>query len=580
VEIESVDEFLEHLHPEHRDRVTSAVRAAVDTADGTSVECRARPDLEPEWIALEVEPIEGADGTISRIIGLTRDISDRKDRQRTLGETNAVLSTLFETLPVGVLVEDDTRTVRAANDRLFELFGFSDPPENVIGMDCRALAEQIGDTFADPDDFVERIDDLVTSGESADDELSLSDGRTFERSHRLIDLPEREGHLWMYRDVTDRTEREADLRALNETTQDLMTAETRGEICERGVEAAATILGLDANAIHLYNEERDALVPIAATDVTTDIVGEVPTFTGGNSIAWRVYQQGEALALNDAHDDPDVYDPDTPVRSELHLPLGNHGILLAGSEEPDAFDQRDLVFGQILADAITTALDQRAQTERLRERERDLKRQNERLEEFTSVVSHDLRNPLNVAIGRLDVVREECESEHLDVVARAHNRMEALIDDLLTLARQGEAVSETELVDLATLADGCWENVATADATLVTDIDRRIRADRSRLQQLLENLMLNAIDHGGEDVTVTVGALADGFSVEDDGPGIPADDRAQVFEMGYSTAEDGTGFGLSIVEEVADAHGWDVHVTDGATGGARFEITGVSFVDS
>lgn len=158
--------------------------------------------------------------------------------------------------------------------------------------------------------------------------------------------------------------------------------------------------------------------------------------------------------------------------------------------------------------------------------------------------------------------------------------MEALIDDLLTLARQGEAVSETELVDLATLADGCWENVATADATLVTDIDRRIHADRSRLRQLLENLMRNAIDHGGDDVTVTVGALADGFSVEDDGPGIPADERAQVFEMGYSTAEDGTGFGLSIVEEVADAHGWDVRVTDGAAGGARFEITGVSFVDS
>lgn len=323
----------------------------------------------------------------------------RRDRERELEETNAVLSALFETLPAGVLVEDDTRTVRAANDRLFELFGFSDPPEDVIGMDCRALAEQIGDTFADPDDFVERIDELVTRGESADDELSLSDGRTFERSHRLIDLPEREGHLWMYRDVTDRTEREANLRALNETTRDLMTAETRGEICDRGVEAAATILGLDANAIHLYDDERDALVPIAATDVTTDIVGEVPTFTEGDAIAWRVYQQGEALALDDAREDPDVYDPATPVRSELHLPLGDHGILLAGSEQPDAFDQQDLVFGQILADAITTALDQREQTERLRERERDLKRQNERLEEFTSVVSHDLRNPLNVAIG-------------------------------------------------------------------------------------------------------------------------------------------------------------------------------------
>ncbi|WP_239640455.1 sensor histidine kinase [Halogeometricum pallidum] len=91
----------------------------------------------------------------------------------------------------------------------------------------------------------------------------------------------------------------------------------------------------------------------------------------------------------------------------------------------------------------------------------------------------------------------------------------------------------------------------------------------------MENLFDNAVRHGGERVTVTVDRLSDGFSVEDDGPGIPAEERDDVFEYGYSTADDGTGFGLNIVAEIADAHDWDVAVSEG-DGGARFEVTGVS----
>ena len=78
-----------------------------------------------------------------------------------------------------------------------------------------------------------------------------------------------------------------------------------------------------------------------------------------------------------------------------------------------------------------------------------------------------------------------------------------------------------------------------------------------------------------------IGELDDkeGFYVEDDGPGIAADDRKQVFEAGYSSTREGTGFGLSIVKEIVEAHGWEIRVTEGTNGGARFEITGVEFGD-
>ncbi|MDT3437692.1 HAMP domain-containing histidine kinase [Haloarcula sp. 1CSR25-25] len=151
--------------------------------------------------------------------------------------------------------------------------------------------------------------------------------------------------------------------------------------------------------------------------------------------------------------------------------------------------------------------------------------------------------------------------------------------DLLALAREGNRVDDIETVDLGTLTENCWNNVATGEATFSVDIDRTIRSDQSRLQQLLENLYRNAIEHGGDDVAVSVGALPDGFYIEDDGPGIPVDELEDVFDAGYSTTEDGTGFGLSIVQQIADAHGWDIRVTDGSDGGARFEVTGIKVAE-
>ncbi|PSP80834.1 hypothetical protein BRC81_01750 [Halobacteriales archaeon QS_1_68_20] len=211
------------------------------------------------------------------------------------------------------------------------------------------------------------------------------------------------------------------------------------------------------------------------------------------------------------------------------------------------------------------------------ERERELQRQNERLEEFASAVSHDLRSPLSVARGRLQLVKETGDEDSLEAIAEAHERMDALIDDLLTLARQGQVVGETMAVDLERIAHDAWGTADTYGADLAVDDPGTVEADPDRLVQLLTNLFRNAAEHAGEQPQVEVGAPADddGFYVADDGPGIPADQREQVFERGYTTDHDGTGFGLAIVEEIAHAHGWEVRVVEGDAGGARFEITGV-----
>ncbi len=204
----------------------------------------------------------------------------------------------------------------------------------------------------------------------------------------------------------------------------------------------------------------------------------------------------------------------------------------------------------------------------------ELERQNERLEQFANMVSHDLRNPLTVAAGRLDLIREEHDTDNVRTAITAIDRMEALIEDLLTLARQGQPIDEQQSIVLAEIVDQCWNVVDTKEAVLTVDTDTTVTADADRLQQLLENLFRNAIDHGGEQVAIHVGDLDNrtGFYVSDDGPGIRPAERDQVFDSGFTTEESGTGFGLAIVKEIVNAHGWDITVTESNEGGARFEI--------
>jgi PAS domain S-box-containing protein len=223
-----------------------------------------------------------------------------------------------------------------------------------------------------------------------------------------------------------------------------------------------------------------------------------------------------------------------------------------------------------------------------RARERELERQNERLDSFAGIVSHDLRNPLNVAKSYLQVAREDVDSDELEMVGSALDRMEILVRDLLTLARNGVTVDDPDVVSLRGVATAAWRSVDTGPLGFELEDDRLLLASESRLQQLFENLFRNAVEHTdpetrpdaeSDPVTVRVAPTDDGFYVADDGPGIPADDRDIVFDAGVTTHDDGTGFGLAIVESIAEAHGWTVTIAASADGGARFEFSGVEFRD-
>ena len=383
------------------------------------------------------------------------------DRPSDSGEDGLVgteigLPSFLRDLPIGVLLEDTDREIVAVNPTLCDVLDAPVEPSDLIGRDCTRTAEELKDRFADPDQFVARIEAILERREPVYDErLRLADGRTLERTYvpcTVSELPDGRGNLWLYRDVTDRDGRE---QSLEDST--------------------------------------------------------------------------------------------------------------------------------------------------------------EQVESFTAVVSHDLRNPLNVASANLESVAEEYDSDRLDAAAAALDRMESLIDDLLVLTREGNAIGDREPLNLDEVIRTAWTYVETEDAVLEidSDVDRTISADRSRLTQVFENLFRNAvehgstsspsqaqenavehgsttpasqtqedaIEHGGRDVRITVGTVPDGIYVADDGPGIPAERRDRIFESGYSTAEQGSGLGLRITETIVEAHGWEIEVGDAHCGGTRFEITGIRFLD-
>ncbi|WP_227133626.1 ATP-binding protein [Halorubellus salinus] len=225
-------------------------------------------------------------------------------------------------------------------------------------------------------------------------------------------------------------------------------------------------------------------------------------------------------------------------------------------------------------------LRQRRQTERLRDlnaelrdANAELREQNERLEEFASILSHDLRNPLAVAGGYVELATETGNLDHLDDVRTCHARIETLIEQVLALARTERDPDAVTELDVAGVATDALSTVDIGDGEVVVDVDCTVDAERSALRQVFENCYRNAAEHAGPDPTIRVTCLGDddGFAIEDDGPGIPEDEREAVFDRGYSN-EDGTGLGLAIVAEVAETYDWTVDVVDAADGGARFEF--------
>ncbi len=371
------------------------------------------------------------------------------------------------------------------------------------------------------------------------------------------------------------TEHTSRITELHDIATEIVDAETQEIVYQRAADGAAELFAADVARVAVPEGERLVLAA-SSSDKSIDDWGPVSTVFRSADRSFRsntVNRVEDPVAVQTAttstiEDGASKSEANLPSRTLLSIPLAEYGVIQLFASEPRAFSEQDEEVAELFATYVISALQQLSAKAIIRQ-ERD------HLEEFTSVLSHDLRNPLNVAQGHLELAETMGEDEHLRAVESALERMEQLIEELLTLAREGDTISEIEPVALGTIATQAWDNVMTDPGLLKIDSSVQLKADRSRLIQVFENLYRNAIECAGENVTIRVGTFENGFYIEDSGPGIPEDRRSDIFEIGYTTCEDGTGFGLAIAKRIIEAHGWEIDVTTGTDGGARFEISGL-----
>ncbi len=539
-------------------------RRVMETGEHETHETVRYIDGERHVFLGETFPFHDGEAVVG-VMGISRDITDREERERRLERQQFLFERTQQIAALGVWEYDPQEESLDWSDGVREIHGVDEEYEPTLSAAVEFYHPEDRDTVR------EAVDRAIENGEGYDLRLRIVRADGEQRHVRAVGEPVVENGETrllhgVFRDVTDQVERERELTELHDVGLALQRSNTVEEVAQRTVDAAAEVLDLDQSVVS--REDEGVLRTVATSeDLSVDATRAIPVDEG---IAGQSYRTDEALLVDDAREHPAV-DDNTQYRSTISVPLNGHGNFQAVAREPGAFDEDDLELAELLADRARSALDRV-------ERERELRRENDRLEEFASVVSHDLRNPLEIALGRTALLQEDLDNEHVRETAEALDRITAIVEDTLTLARQGRTVGETERVSLTALVGRCWDTVDTAEATLRVENEMVVRADGDRLRNVFENLFRNAVVHGGENVTVRVGELDGGFYVEDDGPGIPESKRESVFEPGHTSATNGTGFGLTIVNRIAGAHGWDVHVIDGHEGGARFEFTGVDLV--
>lgn len=513
-------------------------------------------------------PLLDGDGDPRRLLTISSDLSEHS---QLLFEREEILDRMTDAF---LAVDEDWRFT-FVNQRAVELL--DRPEESLLGTELWEAFPEAVDSI-----FEEQYRHAMAEQEVVEFESHFGPlGRTFE----INAYPSDSGLSIFARDVTDERATEAELEQSVQALHRLYKVASQPDIefeekLDRILALGNDRLDIPYGFLTRITESRQLIV---ASSGDHELLQPGEACALEESYCRKTIDTNGILAVHNAIEDGwaddtayDVFELGSYIGGKVVVDGELYGTLCFASTTPrDAsFTDSEQAFVELASRWVSYELEQRQYQDRL-------ERQNDRLEKFASTVSHDLRNPLNVARGHLENAAESHpDDESIDEATVSLDRAFSIIDDVLAFARLGEDVVDDEPAALAAIARHAWDCVDNQVATLtVEDGLWEVDCDPARVQSLFENLFRNATDHGPNDVTVAVGPLENGFYVEDDGPGFGAVDRDRLFEFGYTTAAEGTGFGLAIAAEVAHAHGWSIDAVDGSDG-ARFEITGIDDVRS
>jgi PAS domain S-box-containing protein len=669
--------------PEAVGTVTQAeFEHALDTQEERAFE-RYNEQLD-RWFAVRVYPDEN---------GLTvifEDVTDEKRRERQLRERQGSIDAILSNIPGTMFTLDSEGVFTRSQGQTLRAIGLE--PEEAVG-------ESVFELYAEYPTVCETCERAL-DGEQISTTVEVEETVFETVLQPVVDDGTVEQVVGFAYDVTGRKRREQRLKRLHETTRDLVAADSPAAVARVACEASEQILNLPLNGVHLYDPEAGGLAPTAVSAASRSQLSEVPVIDTG--AAWEAYQNGEVQVYDDVRE-TDVYNPETPIRSEMHLPLSDHGVMLVSATTVDAFDDSDVALAKVLASNVTTVLNQLDRERELQETtntleaiigaspdavvmvdenyevtlwneaaeemfgwseaevvgerapfvpdekqeefeqyiediedgnvkrgvetvrkrkddtrldvslssakvtangelvgymgtfedisqrlnyERRLERQRDNLELLTQMMSHDIRNDLQVISAYAELLAERAEGEDREYVETILSNTETAVDLTQSARDLAEAMRRTDAGREPTPLRGTLEaqieetraSYARASVTVDGHVPGVSVLANDMLSSVFRNLLKNAVEHSDKpvpDVTVTIDVDDDAVVVRiaDNGPGVPDSQKREIFGRGEKGLEsEGTGIGLYLVDTLVSDYGGDVWVEDNDPEGAVFVL--------
>ena len=518
---------------------------------------------EVKWVHINASAIFDKDKNPIAAQGIVRDITQAKESEKRLIESEKRLSTLILNLDSAILLEDEHRKIAVTNKQFCELFKIPVAPELMTGQDCTNAAEQSKTLFSDPEGFVNKINEILSQKVMVlGDELKMKDGKILERDYiPIFTKNEYKGHLWSYKDVTLSKNYARSLEAQKQKYSSIIANMNLGLI---EVDTEDKILMVNQRFLEMSGYSDTELIGKIASNIFTNekgsliIQNEHAKREKGNSNSYELEirnKQGELKywLISGA--------PNYNLNGEF---VGTIGIHL------DITDIKNL----------------EQQKEKLLLK---LEKSNNELEEYAHIVSHDLKSPLHSIDALLSWIKEdnmgkfdETTLQNIEHIEMTLEKMEQLIFEILNYSSVTADNSEMTEVDTDNLLHELAQilHIPEHIELKIPSNLPIVKADKTKIQQVFQNLISNAVKFSNKSKGLIEIAFQDDseyyqFSIRDNGIGIEKKYHEKIFKI-FNTlnkSKNSTGIGLSIVEKIIRLHGGEIWLESELNIGSTFFFT-------
>ncbi|WP_435125762.1 bacterio-opsin activator domain-containing protein [Halobaculum sp. D14] len=463
--------------------VKRIVETAIDGEFGNAVVMRS-PGSSPRVVELSVRPVENEHGALVSLVVEGVDITNRVELEQDLRQSEELHRVTLNNMTDTVLMTDEDGAYTYVCPNVHFIFGYTVEEIRELGTIDALLGSDLFDR-----------EELAEEGSLKNIECTVTDKAG--REHTLLvnvrEVSIQDGTLlYSCRDITKRKQREEALATLQETARDFLYAETHREIAQHVVEDTASVLGFDASAVYLFDAETNDLDPAASSPTMRELNGPVPSVHAtGETLPSYSFVNDEPLFFDDVHDADRLDNRATELRSTAYIPLGDHGVFVSGSADVDAFDEVTRELADLLAATAEAAFDRVTRESRLREQDRALQQQNDRLTAL---------NRVNETIREIDQALVQAETRE-EIHHTVCDRLTA--DDRFSFAWVGTRDARTETVTPEAWAgdergyldsrpfsvgpsgvEPAGRTAATGELTIIDDVSARLREEAWRKEAL------------------------------------------------------------------------------------------------